>query len=139
VYCILLESLPSPCYPFPFLFCRSNTTTSSLPHYVNLSLKSNTQKAVLALGGFSKLGFARQAFPVVPFAFWEEPILIIWIPNEREREREGERGGLEKGNEEEDILVRKRLKTVRPYVLLSFYTKATSPSIYIVLFKKNNY
>ena len=53
---------------------------------------------------------------------------------EREREREGEREGLEKGNEEEDILVRKRLKTVRPYVLLSFYTKATSPSIYIVLF-----
>jgi hypothetical protein len=48
---------------------------------------SNTQKVVLALGGFSKLGFARQAFPIVPFAFWEEPILIIWIPNEREKGR----------------------------------------------------
>jgi hypothetical protein len=54
----------------------------------------------------------------------------------RERERERER---ERGNEEEDILVRKRLKIVRPYVLLSFYTKATWPSICIVLFKKNNY
>jgi hypothetical protein len=33
----------------------------------------------------------------------------------------------ERGNEEEDILVRKRLKTLRPYVLLSFYksSKAT--------------
>jgi hypothetical protein len=49
----------------------------------------------------------------------------------RERERERER---ERGNEEEDILVRKRLKTLRPYVLLSFYTKATWPSICIVLF-----
>jgi hypothetical protein len=36
----------------------------------------------------------------------------------RERERERER--LRKGNEEEDILVRKRLKTLRPYVLLPF-------------------
>jgi hypothetical protein len=52
----------------------------------------------------------------------------------RERERERERERLEKGNEEEDILVRKRLKTVRPYVLLSFYTKAIWPSICIVLF-----
>jgi hypothetical protein len=32
-----------------------------------------------------------------------------------------------RGHEEEDILVRKRLKTLRPYVLLSFYksSKAT--------------
>jgi hypothetical protein len=36
----------------------------------------------------------------------------------RERERERER--LRKGNEEKDILVRKRLKTLRPYVLLPF-------------------
>jgi len=41
-----------------------------------------------------------------------------------------------RGHEEEDILVRKRLKTLRPYVLLSFYksSKATWPSIYF--FKK---
>ena len=41
---------------------------------------SNTRKGVLALGSLSTLGFARQASPVVPFAFREEPILIIWIP-----------------------------------------------------------
>jgi len=40
---------------------------------------------------------------------------VVSLLRERERER------LRKGNEDEDILVRKRLKTLRPCVLLSFY------------------